>query len=421
MLLLCTSTACIGEFDSRFPDQVRDSSEESKRSFLVSKGLTEEEIEAAFIRVGPTSSASDVKGGLSTPPKPWEKGGAMVPAPPAKKPIRWTQVVLGAGAAAGGLYMAKVAVAPYVEKLVKSFLSSKGDNDEIKEEQKRVDTVVSELAERTSELQNSVQSLTKMFLSLEDSISDYKSVGNAEEVTEMRSELKSLASTINQFASPGGKTYESALKDELSAIKSILSDIATSPQPGQGMGEFSSCETTPVSVVAKEEGIGSSSRVDQNGLGSVHVPSQAHSEEETPSPTASRHTGGHDGQAQGSNSKQETDVSPRPHSYMEILEMLEKNQTPPGIRTDIDDKVKVPNQNPTKSSVATPPAKPWVSDGAGKVGLKGIVPLHFGEEQDSGLGPSARDTAGVDGAVAGERGWRPPPLPVSRLTAKDSS
>lgn len=94
--------------------------------------------------------------------------------------------------------MAKVAVAPYVEKLVKSFLSSKGDNDEIKEEQKRVDTVVSELAERTSELQNSVQSLTKMFLSLEDSISDYKSVGNAEEVTEMRSELKSLASTINQ-------------------------------------------------------------------------------------------------------------------------------------------------------------------------------------------------------------------------------
>lgn len=92
MLLLCTSTACVGEFDSRFPAQVRDSSEESKRSFLVSKGLTEEEIEAAFIRVGPTSSASDVKGGLSTPPKPWEKGGAMVPAPPAKKPIRWTQV-----------------------------------------------------------------------------------------------------------------------------------------------------------------------------------------------------------------------------------------------------------------------------------------------------------------------------------------
>ena len=69
--------------------QVRDSTEESKKTFLESKGLTEEEIEEAFQRVGinqPTQVSQ-------APSKPWEKGGNVVTTVvQEKQPIRWSQV-----------------------------------------------------------------------------------------------------------------------------------------------------------------------------------------------------------------------------------------------------------------------------------------------------------------------------------------
>ena len=47
-----------------------------------------------------------------------------------------------------------------------------------------------------------------------------------------------------------------------------------------------------------------------------------------------------------------------PASYMEVLEMLERGETPPGIRDDIDDKPPNPEQPPPPSRMKPPP-KPW--------------------------------------------------------------
>lgn len=114
MYLLCLTMSpqpCIAHA------QVRGSSVESRRSFLIEKGLSATEIEEAFRRVPdpPSASASpSLPSGLpaapgpQAPQKPFPTGGtssgaisstlaqlqATQPPPPPLQPIRWTQVAL---------------------------------------------------------------------------------------------------------------------------------------------------------------------------------------------------------------------------------------------------------------------------------------------------------------------------------------
>ena len=172
-----------------------------------------------------------------------------------------------------------------------------------------------------------------------------------------------MFSSPTRFASPEKQVYEETLKDELSAIKTILSDLNT-PKKERG-GDFGAPSPSGFPGQAPDhplEYIGSTSPSSKLG-----GPNGANGAEDV-----GASNGGANGNGAGA-----SDDPPRPHSYMEILEMLEKNQTPPGIRTDIDDKVKVPHQDPTASSSENPPPKPWQSG----------------------------------------NGWTPPPVPMSRLTS----
>ena len=366
----------------------------------------------------PTSGTAAVSSAAASPSASPARQGVITPGGPGgvvqqKQPLRWTQIVLGAGVAAGGAYVAKKAFEGYATKLfhyVVDSTSGKEDSSSA-DENKRVDAIVSDLKAQTTELQNSVDSLKQMFVSLEGSVSDYKSAtGNQEDVSELRDELRSLASTINQFASPEKQAYEETLKDELSAIKSILSDITHTPQQPQRTEDF---ENPPsqrtISDLLNAEVVGSSSK-QVNDMGGAYnqvrsTPQSYQSELDYPSsskgkgkqkkeyvresPYGSEITPQppypSELETPSSSKVQEKDFNtdpPRPPSYMEILEMLEKNQTPPGIRTDIDDKAKGPI---TEVQISEAPLKPWQRSSS--------------ESKDIGEAS----------------GWRPPARPMSRI------
>ena len=146
--------------------------------------------------------------------------------------------------------------------------------------------------------------------------------------------------------------------------------------------------------------------------------------------------------------------SQKPAAFQEIMEMLARNETPPNVRDDIDDGVKVPGMLPTASS-AERPSKPWMLNahangtspnamptyasptirggggGGGGMGMGmgmggGAYPsderAHHVEEIGGGSGEgsssSAAAAAGGDGAGPS---WRPPPVPASRIGGTPSS
>lgn len=57
-------------------------------------------------------------------------------------------------------------------------------------------------------------------------------------------------------------------------------------------------------------------------------------------------------------------------SFEQVLEMLERGETPPNVRTDINDKPPNPNQAPP-SSHAQPRLKPWEKSGSSSSANKG--------------------------------------------------
>ena len=99
------------------------------------------------------------------------------------------------------------------------------------------------------------------------------------------------------------------------------------------------------------------------------------------------------------------DAPPHPPSYMHVLEMLEKGQTPPGIR-DIDDKPPDPDARIPAATMSRR-RKPWEkSDGAsGAANTAG----GGGDTAGGALGsPLSANGSAVEGGVGG---WRPPSVP----------
>lgn len=179
--------------------KVKESSESSKRSFLASKGLTKEEVAEAFKRVGPAAASSEPSS-PAAPPKPWDGGArtaVAVAAPPAREPMRWTQVVLGVGAVTAGLYAANGFLKPHVRKWIASFAESDPEKQALKEEQRRMASALTDLATNHTELRASVESLRH---ALEDTVSEYKSAAAHDDVSDVRDELKSLTSTIKEHS-----------------------------------------------------------------------------------------------------------------------------------------------------------------------------------------------------------------------------
>ena len=100
------------------------------------------------------------------------------------------------------------------------------------------------------------------------------------------------------------------------------------------------------------------------------------------------------------------DAPPHPPSYMHVLEMLEKGQTPPGIR-DIDDKPPDPDARIPAATMSRR-RKPWEKSGVALNG-GGDTAGGGGDTAGGALGsPLSANGSAVEGGVGG---WRPPSVP----------
>jgi hypothetical protein len=127
------------------------------------------------------------------------------------------------------------------------------------------------------------------------------------------------------------------------------------------------------------------------------------------------------------------DDPPHPPSYVKILEMLEKGETPPGIK-DVDDKPPNPNAKLPKSRKRVK-KKPWERDGGKTSRAREAVSrataaaagttassTDYSDGAGFGYGASAAKGRGVGGAAAeegevggvggGGGGWQPPRVPA---------
>ncbi|KFM23043.1 Peroxisomal membrane protein PEX14 [Auxenochlorella protothecoides] len=302
--------------DYRQGKTVRSSAVEQKRQFLQRKGLTDAEIEEAFRRVPEAPAAAyvpapsphsvvAVPAGTVTPagyvPVQQQQ---LVPAQP--QPVRWGQAMLGAAFVAAGVYALKVVVWPYVADAVTKWKASQGEMAEAKALQEKESNALAEAIQaQTSELRNTVELLQKLTVSLEASVAESKRAAqDSLSLADLRAELRTLAGTIRD--GPGAAHMPGA---EAAANAAGVAAVKPTPHPASAAEEALATPFRPA--------------------------------DESPTPAAPALSG-----------------PAHPASYMEVLEMLEKGQKPPGIRTDINDKAPNPTQSVPSPRLA-PRRKPW--------------------------------------------------------------
>jgi len=426
---------------------VAGSSESSKYEFLEKKGLTKAEIDEAFRRARqipssqpaaapappPTLAPSPPEGGRVPPQKPWEAqpGGAPL-APPPKPGLRLSQAVLLLGAAGGAAYCFRSYLGPLADA-VKLALGTAPDE------------VPGSLASREGNAESvSLEGGSREgSTGVEDSTpaaSTKQPVEQAEweGAEEMRASLADVKAMVSDLAakSPGPAQLENeiaSLREDVQAIVAALKNPADfTPPPGSPGSRAAAGGVSAGAFSAGEDGSLRSLMTktrESLGGGEALTPATLYSPAKprvlSPSPLPSPVVGGSAGVPMSSPSRASATGSdtfvdgsgagggggglqtpgepPRPHSYMEVLEMLEQGKTPPGIRTDINDKPPNPSLE-ASSSELSPRAKPW-ERAAGPGGSPAEPDL-----RGNGDSPEQGSPAG-----GGSFSWKPPPPPKSRL------
>ncbi|KDD74251.1 hypothetical protein H632_c1456p0, partial [Helicosporidium sp. ATCC 50920] len=291
--------------------KVRASPESSKREFLERKGLTAGEIAQAFVRVP------------SPPPSPSAPAAAPaaiaaelppVPSPSPPEAPRWPQMLMGAGLAAGTLYALKVLLWPSISDSVDAWRGKSRPDGETAPSEASARALADAISEQTSELRGAVKALQDAAERLSASESRESKAGDAAlSLGDLRSELRALAAVLKENDALPIKELQSDLK-EVRALLAQAQDSDASPEPA--------------------------SRASPSAAG------------DDPGARARRAFGAEAAEPE------DADRAPHPPSYMQVLEMLEKGETPPGIRSDIDDKAPDPEAAPPPAKLAPRP-KPW--------------------------------------------------------------
>uniref|UniRef100_A0A1D2AAM9 Peroxisomal membrane protein PEX14 n=1 Tax=Auxenochlorella protothecoides TaxID=3075 RepID=A0A1D2AAM9_AUXPR len=372
--------------------KVRSSAVEQKRQFLQRKGLTDAEIEEAFRRVPEAPAAAyvpapsphsvvAVPAGTVTPagyvPVQQQQ---LVPAQP--QPVRWGQAMLGAAFVAAGVYALKVVVWPYVADAVTKWKASQGEMAEAKALQEKESNALAEAIQaQTSELRNTVELLQKLTVSLEASVAESKRAAqDSLSLADLRAELRTLAGTIREqrpAAAPPAPSVD--VGRELASIKQLLANGVEGSGPGAAHMPGAEAAANAAGVAAVKPTPHPASAAEE-ALATPFRPA-----DESPTPAAPALSG-----------------PAHPASYMEVLEMLEKGQKPPGIRTDINDKAPNPTQSVPSPRLA-PRRKPWERSVEGPSPASSAV-----SEPRQGAG-EARAPRGEAAAQDGETADTPPP------------
>ncbi|BDA46562.1 probable peroxisomal membrane protein PEX14 at N-terminal half [Coccomyxa sp. Obi] len=385
--------------------KVRGSPAASKRSFLEKKGLKAAEIEEAFRRVPdiPTASVPAGPSGLPVqaaaepPRKPFPTGTAatlqqLQPQPivqqaPTPQPIRWTQVVVGLGLVAALGYAVKEYALPKVTQWYKDWRHDSDKESAEQEAQKTAQLVASAIQAQTAEMQKTLGELKEAIGTLEKGkAAAVEAPPDTVTLAQLRSELRVLATSLNEFGSPAKSGTDPEEIRKLDEIKTMVATVA---------GQLSArpvTVTTPVQEPFRspDRGAWSNGAHDMHGApplangGSYNDPSE-------PAPLPQ---------------------PPHPASYMEVLEMLEKGQTPPNIREDINDVPPNPSAPPPGARMKPRP-KPWertasengAAASAFPAAANGAFPAHAGTP---GTGPSAAFPPKTRVAVARKDAEQPP-------------
>ncbi|GAX73766.1 hypothetical protein CEUSTIGMA_g1217.t1 [Chlamydomonas eustigma] len=418
-------------------DQVRGSPVATKRKFLEGKGLSAAEIEEAFRRVPEpvtvstpmaTAVSSPQAPGLVTyvpqPPNPALQQQLSVSAPqlPSQQlitsqpqqslvsqvkpePVRWTQVVLGLGVVAAGMYALQSIAMPYLNNMYQAWTANMRARQEEQERYKREALEAAETLRKVHEqLKVASESMVQAALSIKEQASSNTDMQRL--LTDVMAELKAAAKSAadaearrssspiarngsslyqqhppHSQASPYGNGYDdggfyhySNGGDSSSVLKpsggwlagggpAVQSGAVIKTGPGlQSASDASWGRRNPGYEPEVTKTVnGSNGHVDPYSLQS-HQPPLAHPGGMTRSSSAAGTVSPVVHQELYKEPyKQQTSASGEPvypQSFHDVMDMVAKGITPPNVRTDINDKPPDPTRAASEPK-STPIPKPW--------------------------------------------------------------
>ena len=399
------------------------SPESQKRQFLEKKGLTAEEIEEAFKRAPqPTTAAATTP--ATTAPTTTTPAAQPVAASPANSGgLRWTQVVSRTAMAIGALGMligrfkrggasGSAGASPDEASTSRDAAATSASASETdrKLEAARIaaERSARDAADARAQSAELARSLDDVKATMERARADASVAAGSTPAAvtsaldgikrELRDELRgavaaavadataNIAHTPTSVGSKGDRgAMPESVKEELAQIRAMLlaSPLRGTHTPGAGavdddvelVVEDTTDTIVPPSKTTPRAALGSSIDAGFNQRPPQH---------KTPEPPAG-------------------DAPPHPPSYMQVLDMLEKGQTPPGIR-DIDDKPPDPDAR-IPAPKMNRRSKPWEIVRAAESSAAAADVIAVGSPL-SGTNGSA-----VKGDGDGGGGWRPPSVP----------
>ncbi|KAK9826884.1 hypothetical protein WJX81_004333 [Elliptochloris bilobata] len=410
--------------------KVRGSTVASKRSFLERKGLTSDEIDEAVRRVpeAPAPVPTAPAGG-AVPVKPYPTPSAAAlqpyqapapptpappPQPPAQEPIRWTQAVVGLGVVAAGAYGVHALLAPRVSQWYRTWRYGEAPpSDAAAQERHTAELVAAALKEQAAEVRAAVESVRELARAAEKGKAP-AAPADALSLADLHSELRSFGAMLSELGDAAAPKQAAAelreAKDEIRALKDAVAKLAApAPAPAPVLAASAS---RPNGLPPAADGAAASA-----GMGGV--------------PGAGPPLG----------------EPPHPASYMEVLEMLENGETPPGIRADINDTPPDPAAPPPPARLALRP-KPW--ERAASAGPPPVASMAAAAGAAPGFPPASRLLGGsgssrraADGAVqiteiaaepttptdapatggssTGAPAWKPPAVPLPTVQRRAAS
>ncbi len=244
---------------------------------------------------------------------------------------------------------------------------------------------------QTAELGASIAAMRALVAKLDAALPAAAAAGAAADgaltADALRRELRAFAASLNELAAPGAAAAAAPprLEAELAEIKGLLTEYLRSPRSGE--------RTPPTPGAPSARGTparGGGAPAAGGGAGDAETdPAAAVASAAAPSVPPAAH----------------------PASYMDVLEMLERGQTPPGIRADIDDDAPDPRAAPSGAR-RSPPPKPWeraarsagarvaASSGAASVAAGGAAAGSAGSPPGGGAGAARAGTPDSAGSLS---------------------
>ena len=437
-------------------DKVRGSPEAHKRAFLLQKGLTDAEVDEAFRRVPQAKAVVPAAAPAVPAPAPaaTSGGGQMVAAAPPRQPMTWGKMAIYAGSLAAAAYGAAELWKTYLLPRLAEACGSdeaKGARAAAEEAAKAAKEAVAAVeratADRSAQMDATAAALESQAAELREALDAVGALGamasgesGSVTVEEMRAEMSTLVTSIASLQATvqqGNAAKENRLRSletELADVKAALEDKSLGVSDRVALlGRVAAAERNSKGKGKEKVGEAADSHAALEAAAAAAIYAQKTAMARSPSNSV-------DGAAAKSVSGAATPTPAPPASYAEVMEMIQRGETPPGIEK-VNDTPPNPNAAVSEAKMA-PPRKPWEdggsedgaenaegsvdasgsgSGGAGgsnwwqQPGALGQPPIPEGvrleeivEHEATGSGSGA---SGSGSGAAGLKGWTPPAAP----------